>query len=105
MYGILSCIGVRFGNNNDVCFPVIGTVTKLQIVPGAGYDLGTVKFNGNILEPDSEGFITLDASTISGTPTLRIEGEYAGPTKWGLFKKDAGTYNFGAIVGTMLLLK
>ena len=45
------------------------------------------------------------ASTISGTPTLRIEGEYAGPTKWGLFKKDAGTYNFGAIVGTMMLVR
>ena len=60
-------VGDNTYNNNDVCFPVIGTVTKLQIVPGAGYDLGTVKFNGNILEPDSEGFITLDASTISGT--------------------------------------
>ena len=45
------------------------------------------------------------ASTISGTPTLRIEGEYAGPTKWGIFKKDAGTYNFGAIVGTMMLVR
>ena len=28
-----------------------------------------------------------------------------GATKWALFKKDAGTYNFGAIVGTMILLK
>ena len=45
------------------------------------------------------------AVTVNGTPTLRIEGGYDGLAKWALFKKDAGTYNFGAVVGTMLLLK
>jgi hypothetical protein len=36
---------------------------------------------------------------------LRLEGEYNGTIKWALVKKDDTTYNFGAIVGTMLLLK
>ena len=45
------------------------------------------------------------AQTVNGTPIVRIEGEYAGPTKWALFKKSDGVYNFGPIVGTMLLLK
>ena len=44
------------------------------------------------------------AQTVNGAPTLRIEG-YAGPTKWSLFKNGAGSYNFGPVIGTMLLLK
>ena len=60
-------LGDKTYKNNEFCFPVMGSATTLQIVPNTGYDIGTVKFNGNILEPDTEGFITLDASTISGT--------------------------------------
>ena len=54
----------------------------------------------------SRGSVTaFTAASVTGTPALRIPDDYTGSTKWALFKKDAGTYNFGAIVGTMLLLK
>ena len=45
------------------------------------------------------------ASTVNGTPELAFEGEPPQGVKWALFKKSAGTYNFGAIVGTMLLVR
>ena len=45
------------------------------------------------------------AQTVSGTPTLRIADGYTGSTKWSLFKSGAGSYNFGPVIGTMLLLK
>ena len=45
------------------------------------------------------------AASVVGTPTLRIEGEYTGPSKWALFRKGDNAYNFGPLVGTMLLLK
>ena len=44
------------------------------------------------------------AQAVSGTPVLAFEGEH-GPTKWALISKGNGTYNFGALVGTMMLLK
>ncbi len=49
--------------------------------------------------------IAFTAAAVNGTPTLRIPDNYTGPTKWALFQKDAGTYNFGPIIGTMILLK
>ena len=49
--------------------------------------------------------IAFTAATVNGTPALAFEGEPPQGFKWALFKKDAGTYNFGAIVGTMILLK
>ena len=49
--------------------------------------------------------IAFTAATVVGTPTLRIPDDYTGSTKWALFQKSAGTYNFGPIVGTMILLK
>jgi len=45
------------------------------------------------------------AQTVSGTPTLRIADGYTGSTKWSLFKNGAGAYNFGPVIGTMILLK
>ena len=45
------------------------------------------------------------AQTISGTPTLAFEGTPAGTAKWMLFKKNATTYNFGAVIGTAIFLK
>ena len=45
------------------------------------------------------------AQTVNGTPTLRIPDAYTGSTKWALFKSGAGSYNFGPIIGTMILLK
>ncbi len=45
------------------------------------------------------------AQSVNGTPTLAFEGEAPQGVKWALFKKNDTTYNFGAIVGTMILLK
>ena len=45
------------------------------------------------------------AAAVTGTPTLRIPDDYTGSTKWALFKSGAGSYNFGPIIGTMILLK
>ena len=49
--------------------------------------------------------IAFTASAVNGTPEVAFEGEPPQDVKWSLFKKDATTYNFGAIVGTMLLIK
>ena len=49
--------------------------------------------------------IAFTAAAVNGTPTVAFEGEPPQGFKWSLFQKDAGTYNFGAIVGTMLLIK
>jgi len=45
------------------------------------------------------------AASVNGAPKLRIPDAYAGSTKWTLFKSGAGSYNFGPVIGTMLLLK
>ena len=42
---------------------------------------------------------------MNGTPTLAFEGGTPQGVKWSLFKKNDTTYNFGAVIGTMLLLK
>ena len=49
--------------------------------------------------------VAFTAATVNGTPTLAFEGESPQGVKWALFKKNDTTYNFGAIVGTMILLK
>ena len=48
--------------------------------------------------------VAFKAQAVSGTPMVAFEGEH-GPTKWALISKGNGTYNFGAVVGTMMLLK
>ena len=45
------------------------------------------------------------AASVNGTPTLAFEGDAPQGVKWSLFKKNATTYNFGPVIGTMLLLK
>ena len=102
-----------------------GAVTVTNAVRATCADIFANKhatFGGNLTFKDGAVFAITDpedletyahsgskpaftAATVSGTPTLRIEGEYNGTIKWALVKKDDTTYNFGAIVGTMLLLK
>jgi len=54
----------------------------------------------------NEGSVTaFTAASVVGTPTLRIPDDYTGSTKWALFKSGAGSYKFGPIIGTMILLK
>ena len=45
------------------------------------------------------------AASVNGAPKLRIPDDYTGSTKWALFKTGAGSYNFGPVIGTLLLLK
>ena len=45
------------------------------------------------------------AASVIGTPKLAFEGDAPQGVKWSLFKKNATTYNFGPVIGTMLLLK
>ena len=50
--------------------------------------------------------VAFSAAEVKGPePVVAFEGEPPQGVKWALFKKSAGTYNFGAIVGTMLLIK
>ena len=50
--------------------------------------------------------VAFTAAEVKGSePVVAFEGEPPQGVKWALFKKSAGTYNFGAIVGTMLLIK
>ena len=49
--------------------------------------------------------IAFTASAVNGTPEVAFEGEPPQGVKWSLFKKNATTYNFGPVIGTMLLLK
>ena len=45
------------------------------------------------------------AASVNGMPTLAFEGDAPQGVKWSLFKKNATSYNFGPVIGTMLLLK
>ena len=60
-------------------------------------NLETYKNHGSV--------VAFTAQTVNGTPTLRIPDAYTGSTKWTLFKTGAGSYNFGPVIGTMVLLK
>ena len=60
-------------------------------------NLETYKNHGSV--------VAFTAASVNGTPTLRIPDAYTGSTKWALFKSGAGSYNFGPVIGTMLLLK
>ena len=45
------------------------------------------------------------AASVNGVPTLRIADGYMGSTKWALFKSGAGSYRFGPVIGTMILMR
>ena len=76
---------------------------NLTFVPGATFtitdpeNLETYKNHGSVR--------AFTAQTVNGAPTLHIPNAYTGSTKWTLFKSGAGSYNFGPVIGTMILLK
>ena len=77
--------------------------SSLTFAPGATF---TITDPENLAEYAHSGTkVAFTASTVNGTPEVAFEGEPPQGVKWALFKKSAGTYNFGAIVGTMLLIK
>ena len=45
------------------------------------------------------------AASVNGTPTLRIVDGYTGSTKWSVFKSGVGSYKFGPIIGTTVLVR
>ena len=76
---------------------------NLTFAPGATF---TITDPENLETYKNHGSVTaFTAQTVNGAPTLRIADGYAGSTKWSLFKSGAGSYNFGPVIGTMLLLK
>ena len=76
---------------------------NLTFAPGATFTITDPENLAAYVRSGSK--IAFTASAVNGTPEVAFEGEPPQGVKWSLFKKDAGTYNFGAIVGTMLLIK
>ena len=76
---------------------------NLTFAPGATFtitdpeNLDTYKNNGSVT--------AFTAASVTGTPTLAFEGGAPQGVKWSLFKKNDTTYNFGAVIGTMILLR
>ena len=76
---------------------------NLTFTPGATF---TITDPENLEAYKNEGSVTaFTATSVNGTPTLHIPDDYTGSTKWALFKSGVGSYNFGPIIGTMILLK
>ena len=76
---------------------------NLTFAPGATFTITDPENLETYVRSGSK--IAFTASAVNGTPEVAFEGEPPQGVKWSLFKKDATTYNFGAIVGTMLLIK
>ena len=75
----------------------------LTFAPGATF---TITDPENLETYKRQGSVAaFTAAAVNGTPTLAFEGEAPQGVKWALFKKNDTTYNFGAVVGTMILLK
>ena len=75
----------------------------LTFAPGAVFEITDPE---NLETYAKRGSVTaFTAQTVNGTPALRIPDAYTGSTKWTLFQSGAGSYNFGPVIGTMLLLK
>jgi autotransporter-associated beta strand protein len=77
--------------------------SNLTFAPGATF---TITDPENLAAyAHSASATAFTASAVNGTPTLAFEGVAPQGVKWTLFKKGVGTYNFGAIIGTMILIK
>ena len=76
---------------------------NLKFAPGATF---TITDPENLETYKRQGSVTaFTAAAVNGTPTLAFEGEAPQGVKWSLFKKNDTTYNFGAVIGTAILLK
>ena len=76
---------------------------NLTFAPGATFTITDPENLGTYAHSASATAFT--ASAVNGTPTLAFEGEPPSGVKWSLFKKNNTTYNFGAVIGTMILIK
>jgi autotransporter-associated beta strand protein len=76
---------------------------SLTFAPGATF---TITDPENLETYKRQGSVAaFTAAAVNGTPTLAFEGEVPQGVKWSLFKKNNTTYNFGAVIGTMILIK
>ena len=76
---------------------------SLTFAPGATF---TITDPENLDAYKNHSSVTaFTAASVNGTPTLRIADGYTGSTKWTLFKSGAESYNFGPVIGTMILLR
>ena len=93
-----SCAELFADNNKHATFG-----GNLTFAPGATF---TITDPENLDTYKNCGSVTaFTAASVTGTPTLAFEGGAPQGVKWSLFKKSDSTYNFGAVIGTMLLLK
>ena len=76
---------------------------NLTFAPGAAF---TITDPENLAAyAHSASATAFTAALVNGTPKLAFEGDAPQGVKWSLFKKNATSYNFGPVIGTMLLLK
>ncbi len=76
---------------------------NLTFAPGATF---TITDPENLEAYKQQGSVAaFTAAAVNGTPRLAFEGGAPQGVKWSLFKKSDTTYNFGAVIGTFLLLK
>ena len=76
---------------------------NLTFAPGATF---TITDPEHLEAYKNHGSVTaFTAASVTGTPTLAFEGGAPQGVKWSLFKKNDTTYNFGAVIGTMILLR
>ena len=93
-----SCAELFADNNKHATFS-----GNLTFAPGATF---TITDPENLETYKNRGSVTaFTAASVTGTPTLAFEGGAPQGVKWSLFKKNDTTYNFGAVIGTMILLR
>ena len=93
-----SCAELFADNNKHATFG-----GNLTFAPGATF---TITDPENLDTYKNCGSVTaFTAASVTGTPTLAFEGGAPQGVKWSLFKKNDTTYNFGAVIGTMILLR
>ena len=77
--------------------------SNLTFAPGATF---TITDPENLAAyAHSASATAFTATSVNGTPTLTFEGGEPQGVKWSLFKKNDTTYNFGAVIGTMILVR
>ncbi len=76
---------------------------NLTFAPGATFTITDPENLAAYARSGSKPAFT--AAAVNGTPEVAFEGEPPQGVKWSLFKKSDTTYNFGAVIGTMIMLK
>ena len=59
-------------SDKEIFFPVFGTATTFKVVPAPGYQIASVKFNGQDITLTDDNTYTLDATIIKGTLAVQF---------------------------------